>query len=216
MGDTEVAGEHARSVLASYMTAAQRTAFARPCITMEAAQDGRYNRIVDEQPGDTAWRVCVIVDASPHTPERWPCWHVTLVWGELRKGLAGPARAVFEYARDVPRIGLAAGDIPAPETRWITGGPRSWPNMRFRKAEALMRHELAGVGNEGSLTISTREALEAGARALGLLPHEVRGVSGRCRLTLQEACSCLSRGALAAIDPGILMLTGDPAAPIHP
>ena len=99
-----------------------------------------------------------------------------------RKGIARPA---------VPLFRLRTPEVPA--AGWVP----NWPNMRFRKAEALIRRELAGVGQAASLWICGRWELHDAARLRGMAPHEVVGLSGRVRLTPDEAAACLPPPVLA-------------------
>lgn len=159
------------------MTEAQRFAFAHPAVDVRAAQDGRFSRLVDDKPGDTAWRVVLIVDATGG-PEGWPCWHCTAVYGELRKGIARPAEPMFRER------------VPGnPAAGWAV----NWPNMRFRLAEAIIRRELAGVGMRDTLEVASRDELMAEGMGNGTPPSELVGLSGRVRLTMYEAQACLPR-----------------------
>lgn len=149
----------------------------------------RLTRLVDDQPRDTAWRVTLCVDAAWDetlpAEEQWPCWHCTVLWGEKRKGMAKQAAPLFEPGR------TRDGGID------LTGPWRqAWPNMRFRKAEALIARELAGVGIDVSLNLNTRDGLEAEAKRQGISPHLVVGFSGRKKLTVPEIHACLPPGWL--------------------
>ena len=119
-----------------------------------------------------------------------------MVYGERRNGWASAAVPLFEWDGE-----------PGPLTRWKA----KWPNMRFRKAEALIRKTLAGVGSAESERLTGRAALEEAARRLHLGPDQVCGLSGRRRLTQAEALACLWPSQLAAINPSFALLVPDPA-----
>lgn len=151
----------------------------------------KLTHLADEKPGDTAWRVSLIVDAAwnpDYAPgDQWPHWHCTVVYGEKRKDIARTPAPLFK-----PHT---APDGTVDFTTWES----AWPNMRWRKAEALVRKELAGVGYPNTLTLNTREGLAAEGLRRGVSPHLVVGFSGRVKLTVQELHACLPEGYLERI-----------------
>ena len=170
-----VARLRARMRLAERMTPAQREALEYPVTQPGEWNNARYHHLVDEKPGDTAWRVAVIVDATADSPDRWPCWHCTVVYGEKRKGRGSTAVPLYKLR-----------DPEDPKSPWIP----AWPPSRFWLASNLIKRALRNVG-VGGLRIANRWEIHDAAQLLGQAPHEVQGMSGRTFLSLEEAQACL-------------------------
>jgi hypothetical protein len=121
------------------------------------------------------WRVALVLDATPGTPEAWPCWHACAIYGEIAGGALQPARPLVLWDR----------------------------HMR-RQAVWLLRKALAGLGvAETERMADARETIAEAQRRN--LPPAV-GLSGRRRLTIDEAFGLLTPAQLAATNQALGMI----------
>lgn len=173
------------------MTPYQRAAFLYPCRTPgdfnrpgkgpptpPAEAQGNPQAVAPVHHHERGFRVSMIVDAVPESAGRaegWPAWHVTVV-------LDGAERVKHRADRGKPHVERALG---------------SWGALREKAALHIVRRELRGVGDPGSLVIVDKAqamrlwATSAEDVGMGAVSNRPVAVYGRCKLTLEEACRCL-------------------------
>jgi hypothetical protein len=120
-----------------------------------------------------AWRIAVVVDATANMVEGWPCWHVSVIYGEQQAGQLRPA-------------------IPL----------QLWTRAIRRAAPRIIRGVLRHVGEPITERITDpTELLAEHERRGGGEPHAA--LHGRRHLTHDEAGALLRNapGAMERINP---------------
>jgi hypothetical protein len=125
------------------------------------------------------WRVVVIVDATEGIIEAWPCWHVSVVYGEFIRGVARPA------------LPLAA-----------------WSRLRMRFAQRLIRKHLAGVGDPLSESIALPGQLIKRAAETNRAPPCGLAGRRRMTVDEVRECFAAQAGVVARLNPTFGMLNG--------